>query len=262
MPTIRRWSVLSWLSVVSTITIWLILIGPLITLFAKLSPSEIATALDQPGALSPLGISLASAAIALTVLVLGGTPLAYALARSDRRGLRFLEVGMLLMLLMPPLVIGLLLVFMLGPLTPLGELLSRVHLSATNTFFALVICEVYEAAPYYVLGAQSTFAGIDQSMLDQASLLGNTPFERFFRVSLPLSLPQLSSSLAIAWARAIGAFGAVVIVAYHPYGLPMQVWTTLNEVGLSRALPYALVLLAVSLPLPLLAFGWSRYAQR
>ncbi len=169
---------------------------------------------------------------------------------------------MLLMLLMPPLVIGLLLVFMLGPLTPLGELLSRVHLSATNTFFALIVCEVYEAVPYYVLGAQSTFAGLDQAMLDQASLLGNTPCERFFRISLPLSLPQLSSSLAIAWARAIGAFGAVVIVAYHPYGLPMQVWTTLNEVGLSRALPYALVLLVVSLPLPLLAYTWSRFAQR
>ena len=258
----RRRSLLSWLSIVSTIAIWLILIGPLITLFVKLSPSEIVSALDQPGALSPLGISVASAAIALAFIVLGGTPLAYALARSRRRGLRWLEVGMLLMLLMPPLVIGLLLVFMLGPLTPLGELLSRVHLSATNTFFALIVCEVYEAAPYYVLGAQSTFAGLDQAMLDQASLLGNTPRERFFRISLPLSLPQLSSSLAIAWARAIGAFGAVVIVAYHPYGLPMQVWTTLNEVGLSRALPYALVLLVVSLPLPLLAYAWSRYAQR
>ncbi|MHB1734615.1 MAG: ABC transporter permease subunit [Ferrimicrobium acidiphilum] len=257
-----RRSVPSWLSIVSTIAIWLILIGPLITLFAKLSPSEIVTALSQPGSLSPLGISVASAAIALAFIVLGGTPLAYALARSHRRGLRWLEAGMLLMLLMPPLVIGLLLVFMLGPLTPLGELLSRVHLSATNTFFALIVCEVYEAAPYYVLGAQSTFVGLDQAMLDQASLLGNTPRERFFRISLPLSLPQLSSSLAIAWARAIGAFGAVVIVAYHPYGLPMQVWTTLNEVGLSRALPYALVLLVVSLPLPLLAYAWSRFAQR
>ncbi len=261
-PSIRPATWASWLAVASTIVIWLVLVGPLITLVLKVSPSEIVTALRQPGALSPLGVSVGSALIALLILVLLGTPLAYTLARSPRRGVRWLEAGMLLMLLMPPLVIGLLLVFMLGPLTPLGGLLAHVHLSATNTFFALIVAEVYEAAPYYVLGAQSTFVGLDQGMLDQASLLGDTPRQRFFRISLPLSLPQLTSSLAIAWARAIGAFGAVIIIAYHPYGLPMQVWTTLNEVGLQRALPYALVLLVVSLPFPLLAFFWSRRARR
>ena len=48
-------------------------------------------------------------------------------------------------------------------------------------------------------------------------------------------------SLAVAWARAIGAFGAVVIIAYHPFGIPMQIFTTLQETGLYTALPYALV---------------------
>ena len=64
---------------------------------------------------------------------------------------------MLCSLLLPPLVIGLLLIFMVGPYTAIGQLLGRVHLSATNTFLALVIAEVYESAPYYVLAAPSRF---------------------------------------------------------------------------------------------------------
>ncbi len=68
-------------------------------------------------------------------------------------------------------------------------------------------------------------------------------------------------SLAIGWARAMGAFGAVVIIAYHPYGLPMATWVTLQEQGLEAALPYAVVLIAAALPLPVLAYLWSARAR-
>jgi molybdate/tungstate transport system permease protein len=84
----------------------------------------------------------------------------------------------------------------------------------------------------------------------------------FRRVTLPLAAPGLSMALAVAWARAMGAFGAVVVVAYHPYGLPLQIWTTLQETGLASALPFALVLLVVALPLPLAAYIWSARARR
>ncbi len=84
----------------------------------------------------------------------------------------------------------------------------------------------------------------------------------FRRITLPLAAPGLAMSLAVAWARAIGAFGAVVIIAYHPFGIPMQIFTTLQETGLYTALPYALVLLVVALPLPLAAYVWSARAER
>jgi molybdate/tungstate transport system permease protein len=60
----------------------------------------------------------------------------------------------------------------------------------------------------------------------------------------------------------MGAFGAVIIIAYHPYGLPLQIFNTLQETGLASALPYALILLVVALPLPLAAFTWSARARR
>src|SRR5208337_4140040 len=175
---------------------------------------------------------------------------------------RVWETGVLCSLLLPPLVIGLLLVFMVGPYTPIGELLGHFNLSATNTFLALVIAEVYESAPYYVLGAQSAFASVEPRLEQQAGLLGDRPRRVFRRVTLPLAAPGLAMALSIAWARAMGAFGAVIIIAYHPMGIPLQIYTTLQETGLPSALPYALVLLVVALPLPLAAYIWSARAGR
>ena len=113
-----------------------------------------------------------------------------------------------------------------------------------------------------MLGAQAAFAGVDPRLEQQAALLGDRPPRVFRRVTLPLAAPGLAMALAVAWARAMGAFGAVVIIAYHPSGLPLQIWTTLQETGLASALPFALVLLVVALPLPLAAYIWSARARR
>lgn len=242
--------------------IWIVLLGPLWALFAHLSPSAVVRSITAPGALSPLVVSLEAGAVTLVVLIGIGTPLGYLLARHRLPAGAVWEAGLLVMLLMPPLVVGLLLVFMVGPLTPIGGLLADVHLSATNTFLALVVAEVYEAAPYYVLGAEAAFSAVDPKLEEQAALLGDSPARVHRRITLPLAAPGLAMALAVGWARALGAFGAVLIVAYHPYGLPLQIWTTLNETGLASALPFALVLLVVALPIPLLAYGWSRRARR
>ena len=236
----------------------------MIALLTHLSAGAIRSALTGPGDLDPLITSLASGGVTLAVLLLFCTPLAYLLARGTLPFPRVWEAGVLCSLLLPPLVIGLLLIFMVGPYTPLGELLNATpwHLSATNTFLALVIAEVYESAPYYVVGAQAAFADVDTRMQEQAALLGDRPRRVFRRVTLPLAAPGLAVALAVAWARAMGAFGAVIIIAYHPYGIPLQIFITLQETGLPSALPYALVLLVVALPLPLAAYIWSARARR
>jgi molybdate/tungstate transport system permease protein len=248
-------------SVAGAAVIWIALLGPVIALFTHLSGSAIASALSAPGAWDPALVSLAAAAVTLAVLLLLGTPLAWMLARGTLPFPRVWEAGMLCSLLLPPLVLGLLLIFLVGPFTPVGRLLGAVHLSATNTFLALVIAEVYESAPYYVLGAQAAFSEVDPRMEQQAALLGDRPRRVLRRVTLPLAAPGLAMALTVAWARAMGAFGAVVIVAYHPYGIPLQIWNTLQETGLASALPFALVLLVIALPLPLAAYIWSARAR-
>jgi molybdate/tungstate transport system permease protein len=249
------------LSVAAALVVWVVLLGPVITLLTHLTSSGISTALSAPGALQPLVTSLESGGLTLAVLCLLCTPLAWKLARGTLPFPRLWEAGILCSLLLPPLVIGLLLVFMVGPYTPIGELIGHFNLSATNTFLALVIAQVYESAPYYVLGAMAAFSAVDPMLEQQAALLGDQPRRVFRRVTLPLAAPGLAMALAVAWARAMGAFGAVVIIAYHPYGLPLQIWTTLQETGLPTALPFALVLLVVALPLPLAAYIWSARAR-
>jgi molybdate/tungstate transport system permease protein len=241
--------------------IWVALLGPVLALLTHLSWHDIVSSLSAPGAFEPLIVSLEAGGVTLAVLLLACTPLSWKLARGTLPFPRLWEAGVLCSLLLPPLVIGLLLIFMVGPFTPIGELIGKIHLSATNTFLALVIAEIYESAPYYVLGAQAAFASVEESMEQQAALLGDRPRRVFRRVTLPLAAPGLAMAMAIAWARAMGAFGAVVIVAYHPFGLPLQIWTTLEETGLASALPFALVLLVVALPLPLAAYIWSARAR-
>jgi molybdate/tungstate transport system permease protein len=261
MPRAIR-SVWGFASVAAAGIIWIALLGPVIALLTHLSWGAVRSALTAPGALQPMVVSLESGAVTIAVLLLLCTPLAWMLARGRLPFPRVWEAGVLCCLLLPPLVIGLLLIFMVGPYTAIGQLLGDLHQSATNTFLALVIAEVYESAPYYVLGAMAAFADVDPRMEQQAELLGDRPRRVLRRVTLPLAAPGLSMALAVAWARAMGAFGAVVIIAYHPYGIPMQIWTTLQETGLPTALPFALVLLVVALPLPLAAYTWSARARR
>lgn len=252
----------SYLSIAGAAVIWIALLGPVITLFAHLSPGQIREALTGPGTLDPLVTSLEAGGVTLGVLAVLCTPLALTLARGRLPFPRIWEAGLLMSLLLPPLVIGLLLVFMVGPYTPIGQVLGWMHQSATNTFLALVIAEVYESAPYYVLGAQAAFSGVDTRLEEAAGLLGDRPRGVFRRVTLPLAAPGLAMAMAVAWARAMGAFGAVVIIAYHPFGIPLQIFTTLDETGLPSALPFALMLLVVALPLPMAAYIWSARAER
>jgi molybdate/tungstate transport system permease protein len=258
----RARSVSSLASIVGAAIIWIALLGPVIALLTHLSWSATWSALTAAGAFDPLLTSVESGVITLAVLFFGCTPLAWMLARGRLPFPRVWEAGVLCSLLLPPLVIGLLLVFLFGPYTPIGELIGHLHLSATNTFLALCIAEVYESAPYYVVSAQAAFEAVDPRLEQQAQLLGDRPLRSFRRVTLPLAAPGLAMALSVAWARAMGAFGAVLIIAYHPYGIPLQIYNALQETGLASALPFALVLLVVALPLPLAAYIWSARAGR
>lgn len=250
------------LALVGSLVIWLALLAPLVAFGRHLSPHAIRAALGPPGALDPLYWSLAASAIALAAMLIFGTPLAYLLARGRLPWPRVIETGIIIPLMLPPLVIGLLLVFLIGPDGTFGSALARVHLTGTNTFFALIVAEFYEAAPYYVLGANAAFASVDVRLEQDATLLGDRQSRALRRITVPLAAPGLSTALATAWARAMGAFGAVIIVAYNPHGLPIEIFVSLQENGLSGALPFALLLVVAALPLPILAYLWSARARR
>ncbi|HUW64740.1 MAG TPA: ABC transporter permease [Spirochaetia bacterium] len=233
------------------------LLLPAVVLISRTGWPQLAADWQSWGA-APLVLSVATTSVAMVVLMGVGTPLAWRLSQDPGGFFRYVEYILVIPLLMPPLVIGLLLVYLYGPYSFFGHLLAIFGISGSNSFFAVVLAEVYEAAPYYVLAALAAFDGVDRALVHTSYSLGLPPGRTFFRVTLPLASPGLAVALSMAWARAIGAFGAVIVVAYYPHGLPVAIWVALQERGLGYALPLALILVLVSLPLPLLTVLWRK----
>ena len=204
----------------------------------------------------PLWTSLWTTLVTMAVVILCGTPTGWAIARRRGGFWRAVEWLLFIPLLLPPLVAGLLLMYVYGPYGGVGRLLSAWGLSASNTSLAVILAQLYESFPYYVFACQAAFRQIDRGLEQMSLALGSSPRRTFLRVTLPLAAPGVSAGLAMSFARALGAFGAVIIVAYYPQTLPVGIWVALQERGLPAALPLALLLLIVSLPLPLGLVVW------
>ena len=205
----------------------------------------------QPGDGSAIGVSVAYTLMALGIVVALGTPLAWWLARHRFRGKLLVDALVLLPLLAPPLAMGLLLSMVFGPYGWAGEPLRHLGLELTNTPQAFVLAQVYGAAPYYIITARGAFEGVPRELEQLALTLGRSPWQSFWRVTFPLSGLGLAAGLALAWVRAMGEFGIVLIVAYFPQGIPVKLWTNLQDGGLEAAYPLLWLFFVVALPLPL-----------
>lgn len=196
-------------------------------------------------------VSLCYSVLALILIIALGTPLAWWLARHRVRGLWLIDALLLLALLTPPLAMGLLLASMYGPYSAAGSLLERAGLVLTNSGPAFVMAQFYSALPYYVIAARAAFEAVPRELEQIALTLGHSPWRSFVRVSLPLARLGLAAAVALAWVRALGEFGAVLIVAYYPQGIPVKLWVNLQNVGLSAVYPLLWVFFLIAMPLPL-----------
>lgn len=233
------------------------LLLPPLALLLHVSWGDVWSTWQQLGG-TPLWTSLWTTGASMVVVIFLGTPFGWLLARRRSFFWQTCEYLLLVPLLLPPLVIGLLLIFSYGPYSIIGEFLQTLNLSATNSALAVIIAQTYEALPYYIFAAEAAFLQVDSGLERASAALGVTPVRTFRRVTLPLAWPGLSVGLAIAFSRAIGAFGAVIVIAYDPHTLPVSIWIALQEQGLQTALPLALLLLAAALPLPLITTLWRR----
>ena len=210
---------------------------------------------SSPGFGSALLTSLLTATIATAVIGVLGTPLAYLLARGRTVLARVLGVLVALPLALPPLVSGLLLLYVLGPYTLAGRIFGG---QLTETRAAIVLAQTFVAAPFLIVVARSAFAAVDPALEDVAASLGHGRLSRFARVAIPAALPGLAAGLLLAWLRAFAEFGATIILAYHPYSLPVFTFVQFDATGLpATMLPIAaalaaafVVLVLASLPAP------------
>ena len=188
--------------------------------------------------------SVLSASFATGIIAILGIPLGYLLARRRGRAAAALGFIVQLPLALPPLTSGILLLLLVGYDSPLGRLTGG---ALTDSFAGIVLSEVFVAAPFLVIAARSAFAAIDPVLESVAATLGHRPLSIFLRVSLPLAWPAAAAGLLLAWLRAFGEFGATVMVAYHPYSLPVYTYVAFGAAGLPAMLPIVLPTLAIAL---------------
>ena len=227
----------------------LALLYPLGALLAPVGPWRWDRDVAGPN-LASIRVSLSLTALAMGIVLLVGTPAAVYIARARTRERLWWQAVLLLSILLPPLAIGILLSIAFGPAAPAGRWMEQLGIRTTNSPFAFVVTQVYVSIGYYVLGAVAAFDGVPRMLEKHAALLGQRPWAVFWRVSFPLARLGLAVALSVAWVRALGEFGAVVVTAYHPSGMPVQLWVNLESFGLPAVMPLLVAFLAAALPLP------------
>jgi molybdate transport system permease protein len=210
-------------------------------------------------------LSLRVAALSVTASLAPGVALGWLLARWTHPARALLQGVVMLPLVLPPVVTGYLLLWLFGRSRPFGRLwfeLTGWHVAYTTA--ACVIAAAVVGFPLLVEGVRLSMLGVDRRLEQVSRSLGRGPLDTFFRVTLPLALPGLLAGAVLAFARALGEFGATIVLAGNVEGetrtIPVAVYSLLNvrdgEAG-------ALRLVAVSVALALAAlFGSFWLAAR
>ena len=225
------------------------LVLPVIAIFTHTSPGELISKLGDPAATEALRLSFETTAIAILVIVVVGTPAAYLLATRSFRG-RFVVITLVeLPIVLPPAVAGIALLAALGPNGILGGALADTHIQLVLQTAGVVVALTFVSAPFYLRQAQSSFQAVDRSVVEAARTLGSSEAASFARVSIPVALPGLLAGLALAWARALGEFGATLMFAGSFRGITQTVPLAIYDqfaTDFPAALALSAILVAVS----------------
>ena len=243
---------LAWLGTL----VLLYLAVPVVAFVVRIAGSS-HTGFSAPGLFPALWVSAAAATISVVLIAVFGIPLAWVLARSRSRMAGLIGSAVYLPLAVPPLVSGLLLIYLVGPYTFLGRLF---HHHLTDSLAGVVLAQTFVAAPFLVVSARAAFTTADRSVEEVAATLGHRPLARFFRVGLPSARYAIRAGLLLSWLRAFGEYGATVLLAYHPFSLPVYTYVQFSGTGLANT--EAPTALALGVALVVVGLGWLRPPRR
>ena len=225
---------------------------PIVALLARAADQEyLWGALTGDIALTALRLSVVTSAISLVVVVAGGTPFAYLLARRDHWLARAVDGLVELPIVLPPVVAGVAMLMAFGRGGIIGGWLEDAGISIPFTTTAVVFAQVFVAAPFYVRSAKLGFQSVARDYEDVSQTLGVSPLSTFWRITLPLAAPAIITGLGLSWARAMSEFGATIMFAGNLTGetqtMPLAIMTAMESSGgLNSALALSAMLLVVS----------------
>jgi molybdate transport system permease protein len=197
-----------------------------------------------------LRLSVVTSVIALAVIVAIGTPVAWMLARYRLPGSRLLDALIDLPIILPPAVAGIALLSAFGRRGLLGDQLAALGVSVGFSTAAVVIAQIFVGAPFYIRTARTGFARVERGLEEAAADLGASPGRVFWRVVVPITRSSLAAGAVLAWARALGEFGATIMFAGNRQGvtqtMPLAIYERFQAGDLPTALLLSTVLLASS----------------
>lgn len=219
---------------------------PLVSLLLSQPPGAVLRRLQSPTVVSAAATSLTASLLSTALAAVFGLALAYWLARVEGPLETVLTSLVVLPLVLPPVVSGMLLLTVVGPGTLVGRLAAANGLPLTRSLVGVVLAQTFVASPFVVITAKAAFESVDRSLEDAARTLGQSRVATVRRVTLPLAWPGILAGITLAFARAMGEFGATIMVAYYPRTLPVQIWVSFTTLGLENAFPVAVILVGVA----------------
>jgi molybdate/tungstate transport system permease protein len=220
---------------------------PLVALLVAQPPAQVMDRLGDVDVGQAAGVSLGAAGVTAGVSLLLGVPLAYGLARVQQPWTRVVTALVVVPLVFPPIVSGMLLLTVFNPNSLVGGAAAALGVPLTRSLAGVVLAQTFVASPFVVVTAKAAFESVDRTLEHASRSLGKSRWATFWRVTIPLAWPGILAGVTLAFARAIGEFGATIMMAYYPRTLPVQIWVAFTTLGLDAAFPVALLLAALSI---------------
>lgn len=220
---------------------------PLVKMILSADTGAVRSAVADPEVTASIFLTLRSALWATLVCAVLGVPLAYILARWSFPGKSLVQGLVDLPVMIPHTAAGIALLMVYGRSFFVGKALAGIGLDFVGTEAGISLAMAYVSLPFLVNAARDGFLGVDPKLERVARTLGASPWQAFFRVSLPLAWRSILSGGIMMWARGISEFGAVVILTYHPMTAPILIWERFQAYGLKYAKPVAVLLILLCL---------------
>ncbi|ANB34353.1 molybdate transport system permease protein [Rhodovulum sulfidophilum] len=229
------------------------ILGALVSLASQLPLAGLAEALAAEETRFAIAMSLRSSLIALVLALLLGLPTAWLLARRRFVGKAVVETVLDLPMVTPPLVAGIGLLLLLGREAPVGGALAGLGIEILFSPAGVILAQTYIASSVVIRSARAAIGAVDPGYAANAATLGLPPFWAASLVELPMAGRGLMAAAVLGWARALGEFGATLMLAgatrMRTETLPMAVYLNIASGRTDIAIACALILLALAFAL-------------
>tara|TARA_B100000029_G_scaffold171695_2_gene168096 strand:- start:2547 stop:3326 length:780 start_codon:yes stop_codon:yes gene_type:complete len=232
--------------------LYVLFIGlPVVAILVKAAQQKgLMASLLSDTTIQALQLSIVTSIISIIIVVIIGTPFALLLARKDNLLLKFIDSLVELPIILPPIVAGVAMLMAFGRQGIMGPALSSVGIALPFTTGAVICAQIFVAAPFYIRAAKLGFQSVSTDYEDVSQTLGVSPWQTFWKLTIPLASPSILSGLALAWARAISEFGATIMFAGNLTGktqtMPLAILTAMeSDIGASLGLSVILLFASI-----------------